>query len=337
MKIKNEEVKLQLGNKKYILHNLILNAYIKKYIDQQLERNDEFISYFKYSRKLNYILLKFDEQLIFDEETILQNTDFDIALIFENVNIKQTCTSNRIITEYFYNSYSNVRVFDYSDNTSKEIKDFNNRKITAIGFNTTYLDLNSSDTPVCSVIDTANYNLYLLNDQKLTFSRKDIVETDGIFKSDLKNVTFPLHLSVAGIEEKTNEWVCENHGNGYGKLKSIGLSTNDKLDIEKEFYIEDIGYTVKKNNNRIEFNEIDNYLSIEKLLPNSKILPLANLYPLTPQYKYIVFKYAVIQNDIVMSDTTGDSEYPIERGFYYVAYPISRYGKSKIYLEYERS
>ncbi len=330
MKIKNEEVKLKIGEKQYVFHNLILDSYIKKFIDSQLLTNYESLYGLKYTKSLKYILLKLDNPISFDEKSVLQNKDFDIALLFDSFEPKQIASSNKIIVEYFYNSNKEISVLDYSDNKTKKLRDFDDRKITAIAFNTYWRPDLPDMIPVCSVIDTSNYNLFLMKDQKLTMSRKDIFETDGIFKSDLKAVKFPLHLSVKGLEGKANEFVADEHSNGYGILKSIGLSTNEYYKIEKEFDINKIGYSINKNT--IEFNEIDNYLSIEKLLPSNELFPFSNLYPLASQYEYVVFKYAVVQSDIV-----DNLRYPVERGYYYIVYPVSKYGKSKVKLKYERS
>lgn len=329
MKIKNEQVRLKIGEKQYLFHNLILDAYIKKFIDFQLLTDYSSLTALKYSRSLSHILLKLDTPIDFNEKSVLQNTDFDIAVLFQSKKITQNFSSNRITTEYLYDNVEELNVLDYSDYITKKISEFDNRKITAIAFNT-YWRPDTDVLPVCSVIDTSNYNLYLLKNQELTLSRRDIIETDGIFKSDLKAVNFPLHLSPLGFEEKVNDLVSDNHGKAYGMLKSIGLSSNDDLNIEKEFDIEEIGYSI--TNNTIEFNEIDNYLSIEKLLPSKNLFPISNLYPLESQYKYVVFKYAIVQSDVIET-----ANYPIERGYYYIAYPISKYGKSKVKLKYERS
>lgn len=329
MKVKNEHVKLKIGEKQYVFHNLILDAYIKKFIDFQLLNDYSLLNALKYSRSLSYILLKLDTPIEFNEKSNLQNTDFDIAILFESKKITQNFSSNRVITEYLYDSVKELNVLDYSDYMTKKISEFDNRQITAIAFNT-YWRPDTDILPVCSVIDTSNYNLYLLKDQKITLNRRDIIETDGIFKSDLKAVNFPLHLSPLGFEEKVNDLVSDNHGKAYGMLKSIGLSSNDDLNIEKEFDIEEIGYSIIDNT--IEFNEIDNYLSIEKLLPKNNLFPFSNLYPLESQYKYVVFKYAIVQSDLIEN-----TNYPIERGYYYIAYPVSKYGKSKVKLKYERS
>lgn len=330
MKIKNEEVSLKIGEKQYLFHNLILDSYIKKFIDLQLLTDYKSLGGLKYSRKLSYILLKLDTPIIFNEQSVLQNTDFDVAILFESKEISQSFSSNRIVTEYSYNGNKELNVLDYSDNKTKKLSEFNDRKITAIAFNTYWRPDLPEILPVCSVIDTSNYNLYLFKNQKLTIRRKDIFETDGVFKSDLKSVTFPLHLSVDGIEEKVNEFVSDNHGNGYGILKSIGLSSREDYTIEKEFNIKEIGYQTM--NNIIEFNEVDNYLSIDKLLPSNNLFPISYLYPLSSQYKYIIFKYAIVQSDI-----DGNIRYPVERGHYYMIYPVSKYGKSKVKIKYERS
>lgn len=330
MKIRNEEVKLILGDKQYQFKNTILDSYIKKFIDSQLISNYENINGLTYSKRLEYVLLKLDEPIEFSEKSVLQNKDFSIAILFDYKKTIESFYSNKIIVEYFYNTDRELKVLDYSDNVTKKLSDFTERKITAIAFNTYWRPDLPDILPVCSVIDTSNYNLYLLDKQKLIMSRKDIFETDGIFMSDTNTIKYPVHLSVVGMTDKVNELVANNHSEGRGILKSIGLSTRDDYRIEKEFNINDIGYTIL--NNTIEFNEVDNYLSIEKLLPTNKMFPISNLYPLTSNYKYVIFKYAVVQSDIVNSN-----KYPLERGFYYIVHPITKFGKSKVKIKYERS
>lgn len=202
----------------------------------------------------------------------------------------------------------------------------------------------SYKTPVCAILDTSNYNMYLQQNQDFSITRRDIITTDALFYSSNKNkIPGPVHLAPYGVPQiiyqpniyrETGVWQSFND-RGYGILYSIGLSSYPDY-IDKEFII---GEDIQVENNGIELNinGLENYLTKDSPLFCSKnIYASTNLYPVKTNYKYVIFKYKVYQEvhsgtyDDVISTST-DTGY-----YYYQAIPISKFGKSNLKIKYER-
>lgn len=82
MKIKNDVVSLKIGDKQYDFNNLIFDEYLKRFVKSQLEKTE--INNLKYSKKLEYCLLKFDTPLKdVSNSSIIYNQEFDIVLMWE--------------------------------------------------------------------------------------------------------------------------------------------------------------------------------------------------------------------------------------------------------------
>lgn len=346
MKIKNDLISVKIGKKQYDFHNLILDEYLKKFAYFQLSDNASNVWI---DRKLSYCLLKFDtpfENL--QENTELHNQDFDICFLFGS-RYNQTITENKIITQYEYDTSGSWNIWDYSKNTIEGVylSNYEGRKITAIGFNSWWApDTNTQiKYPVCAVLDTSNYNLYIQKNQDLSITRKDIITTDALFYSNNSSkVPGPAHLAPDGVpqiiyqpsiyNDEGSFWHNYND-KGQGKLYSIGLSSYvDRID--KEFVV---GQDIEAIPNEIELEieGLENYYSNEKLIyPNSNLYPSANLYSVKSNYKYIIFKYKIWQlvhsgtYDNVVSTNT-DTGY-----FYHQAIPIDKFGKLNMKIKYER-
>lgn len=334
MKIKNSNVKISLNGKIFNFQNTILKGYTKKFVDSQLEKDYSLFNAGKYAKKLNYILLKFDEPLDFDENSILQNTDFDVVLTMDVVN-NVTAGNNQIVVDYLYSRQTKIAVYDYNERKNGYLEDYADKQITAIGFNTNFIPNRPDAFPVCSCLDTLNYNLYVTRNTQFTASRKDVFEIDGLFKSELENINFPLHLNPISFTEKADAWASEKHTPAYALLKSVGLSSGSDLILDKEFDIDDLGY--EKNEEEIIINEIDNYLIEGLLFPNESLFPNNEIYPISAEARYIVLKYVVLQGDYDGESATSENTDWIERGYYYIGFPIDKYGKSKIKIKYERN
>ena len=345
MKIKNELVSIKIGNKYYDFNNLILDEYLKRFVKAQLDKDK--LDSTSYNKKLNYCFLKFDtpfENLKGD--TDLNNQDFDICFISKSIS-NQTINERQISIQYDYQISSNATIFDYSqNNTSAKLSDYYGRKITAIGFNNTYADDSNLEIkiPVCAVLDTSNYNIYLQENQELSITRKDIITTDALFYSNDKNkVQGPAHLAPCGVPQIIHQpniyessFIWKKFDDpGYGILYSIGLSSYTDY-IDKEFVIgQDI--QVEQNGTELKINGLENYLTTDSpLFPSNDIYPSSDIYPIKSNYKYIIFKYKVWQ--IVHSGTYYDTvATPTDTGyFYYQAIPIDKFGKSNLKIKYER-
>ena len=340
MKIRNEFVKIQNGNKKYEFKNLILNEYLKIFAGFQLSTTN--IENVKFDKNIRFCLLKFDTPLEnIDVDMKLHNQDFDICLKGETKKI-QTGSKNQITMQYDYNDEF---IYDFRKSTGIDVKisDYYGRKITAIGFNRWWTNDSNVDESrkwlVCSVLDTSNYNIYLQENQDFVITRKDIITSDAMFYTSNKDkVPYPVHLAPIGVPQIIVQPEIDDikyYNNAYGILYSIGLSSYPDY-IDKEYIIgEDLEAIL--NENEITITGLENYLSTDSPLFSSKdIYASDDLYPVKTDYKYIIFKYKVwqnvhskINNEIVTTYT--DTGY-----YYYQSIPINKYGKTNLKIKYER-
>lgn len=346
MKIKNEIVNLKLGNKQYDFNNLILDEYLKRFARFQLSEDN--IAKVSDDRKLKYVLLKFDTPIEnIQTSTKLNNKDFDICFVGGTIT-NQTIAENQISIQYNYETQSNSLIYDYSKNTANNIRlsDYYGRKITAIGFNSNWADDSnfSWKTPVCAVLDTSNYSIYLQENQDFAITRKDIITTDAVFYTNNKQkIQGPAHIAPFGIpqiieqpniynDDKT-AWSFFNDS-GYGILYSIGLSSYTDY-IDKEFIIgQDVD--IENNEAEITIKNLENYLSKKSIFTGKDLYPSIGLYPIKSNYKYIILKYKVWQ--MVHGGTYENiTSTPTDTGYYYYqAIPINKFGKSNIKIKYER-
>lgn len=308
MIIKNEYVTIATGGKKIELKNTILDEYIKRIIENQFltqNRKDLF---------LKTVVLKFDEELYFNEKSSLNQSDFDILIEgkLSEINI----ANNNITTQYTYPEQAGAFYRIYDANTHSPIYDFNNylnKKITAIGFGT------SSDEEILACLNTSNYNLYIQEEQILSITRKDIFSTDAVFYSPNQIVAGPIHLIEKSNDDYSNNYI--------GILYSIGLSSYIDY-IDKEFVIsKDVEKEI--NDNELIIKGIENYLSSDSsLFSDENLYPASTLYPLKTNYKYVIFKYKIYKMNYRKATDTGH--------YYYQAIPLDKFGKMNLKIKYER-
>lgn len=299
MKIKNDSVRIQIGNKKYDFHNLILNEYIKRLINKQLSKEVATNSNLTKSTKLTYLLLKLDTPINnINQDSVLTNYDFDITIV-HRASIKQDISEKQVVIQYDYSILVNDYVIDLktaqlgkdSSETIKQLADFYDRKITAIGFTTHWYPY--KEVPVCAVLDTSNYSIFLEKNQDLTISRKDIITTDAEFSTNNKEkVKGPAHLSPLGLpqiiyqpsivqtlkDDEGNDYIKKHEFYDYAKgvLTSVGLSQNPNY-IEKEYKI---GEDIQAVNNETEI-EINGIINDEK--EEGNVYPSDELFPIEPR------------------------------------------------------
>ena len=344
MKIKNDLVLIKIGKKRYEFKNLILNEYLNTFARAQLNKDDIYVT--KNNKNLQYLLIKFDTPLEnIAEESILNNDDFDIALVLGKT-VLQEINENGITVQYTYKITGDFAVIDYSTNETlyNDISKFYGKKITALGFNRSFITLPNAKVNVCAVLDTSNYNIYLQKKQEFTVTRKDIITTDTIFFSnDKSKIAGPIHLAPFPNKAliKPNE-VYDDTGNrwftgsdeSFGIIYSIGLSSYvDRID--KEFVIgEDVEIT--QNGAELEIKGLNNAISREFICPNENIYPSSNLYPIKSNYKYMIVKYKAWQQ--ILSGTYDNPIRTItDTGyFYYQAIPIRKFGDLDLKIKYER-
>ena len=358
MKVKNDLIRIEIGNKKYDFQNIILNEYLKRLTIKQLDKESATSEQFTKSIELKYILLKLDKPILdINIDSNLNNYDFDIAIVntrTEELNISK----KSVVMQYIYKTDEDPFVVDI--NLAKEgksaivhLSNFNNRKITAIGFTTHWWHY--KELPICAVLDTSNYNIYLNENQKFTVTRKDIFTTDAEFyTNDEEKVKGPAHLSPLGLPQiiyqpdihktEKNDDGTESDSTysfydyGKGVLESVGLSQNPNY-IEKEYKI---GKDVQAINNGTEI-EINGIINDEKeegsIYPSSDLFPSESLYPEECNYKYIIFKYVIYQ--YVATGQLNSEGNPIQEikdtgCYYYQAIPLENFKKMKVKIKYER-
>ena len=315
MRIENNEITITTGNKKTIYKNLIMDAYLKKFRDAQLVSPAESRA-LKYSRSLEYILLKFDTNLDFNVETDVYNRDFDVCIIFDSRKVNQTIYKNKVEINYIYNSSGEINnIIDYATGTTKRLADYVGRKITAIGFNTYFLPTNPTVIPVCAILDTSNYNLYIMDSEKLSFSRKDTISSDAEFYTE-DEIEGATHLAAKAIIGETDA-LCT-------QLVAFGF-TNEK-NVIQDRYVVNGNYELVDTS--IIFNEVENAFNDNIKYASESIVASNNVYCDRENFKYISFEYDsfLLRNGIY--------EY---KGKYFMLIPIKEYGNTILKIDYERS
>lgn len=318
MIIKNDLVSLKIGDKQYDFNNLILDEYLKRFANAQLDL--EHLENFGYSRLLSCCLIKFDTPIKnIQADLEIENQEFDIC--FFRSNNKQSVSEQQVVIQYEYNTDA---ILDYEKNSTIDISYYYGKKITAIGFNSYH----TTGLKICAIMDVSNYNIYLQKNQNIAITRRDIITTDTMFYSNnINKILGPVHLCPDGVAQIFDK-------KGYGILSSIGLSSYPNY-MDKEFVI---GEDVQLENKGIELNinGLENYLATDSpLFCGEDIYPSTNLYPVKTNYKYVIFKYKVWQ--MVHSESHDNISKPTDTGYYYYqAIPIEKFGKSNLKIKYER-
>lgn len=316
MKVKNNFVKIQNGDKTYIRQNMILNKYIKRIFDGQLDLNH-------LTSKISSCFIKLDtpiENVDYDSE--LTMNDFDLiffggtsdSYVGENkFNKISERNKNSIKINYLFN---NEGLFYYKDGQNyyaSDFKMFNGRKITAIGFG--YVNV------VFAFLDTSNMNIIINGDEGLNVTREDIFQSDGV----CNGFEYPLHLvndsALYNLE-------YEEHGSESiqiiteAQLYSVGFGNTLGL-MEEEYLIQDV--QTSRDDTSITFN-----LNRVKKLGH---YPSENLqlgfYPTMDNSKYLIFKYRLYKHK---SDNTNIY---LDK-YYTMSMPNENFGNLDIKLKIER-
>ncbi|MBP3464119.1 MAG: hypothetical protein J6K45_06550 [Clostridia bacterium] len=344
MKICNDLVEIKMGRKKYEFKNLILNNYLKRFAEKQLDMsgNRNFLK----SIRLNYCFFKFDEPITnLNENTELTFEDFDICAVDGAKTIIQDLSEGGCSIKYTY-EFDWV-MWDYNKHTATDnfISNYYGKKVTAIGFFTHWLE--NASNKACAVLDTSNYNIYLQENQGITITRKDIITSDALFWSSNKEITGPLHLAPIGgtpLLEQKEEWdvgytIITKPQRTYGILNMIGFS-NFINEINEEITVNLLNPTISEKN-ELSFDSIENYYNENSLYSSNTLYP-GEVYAERENYKYVVFKYKVYQ-EVVYVEKNENGEYEqqyivTDTGAYYLqSIEIKKYGLSNLKIKYERS
>lgn len=288
MKIKNDLVRIKVGKKKYDFHNLILNEYLRRFALGQTSSENAVVLKFSQRRDVGYILLKFDTPISeLNENSELSNYDFDICII-NRAKYSQNLSEKNVIVQYSYEFKENDSVLDEviasqggdSSTVIKHLKEFYGRKIMAIGFTGHWWYKDS--TPVCAVLDTSNYNIYLEENQEFSITRRDIITTDAEFYSNDKDkVPTPVHLAPYGVPQIINQPdIVDSEGainsfynNAYGALYSIGKGYVPNVIEEEKIIGEDA--KVVNNGTSLTISSVENEdVGTEALYPSDDLYPI---------------------------------------------------------------
>lgn len=263
MKVKNEYVVIKNGKKQIKVHNLILNNFLSQIIANQFDVIE------RKNLNMYYIFIKFDTNLSFDEASQLTKNDFDLAVYCCFYNTEMTKTD--IINNYTYKIEKGYYATEIA--TNEEINNFENynqRKITAIGFgNNTYDNL-------YACLDVSNYNIYFDSSQIFSITRKDVLSTDGYFYSQDDIVQAPIHLGDGIGISNPRTGLYKDY---YGILKSIGLGINPFKMLE-EHDLRPYAQHIETGINNINIlDELTIEYIDEGLFPASNTYPASNIYP----------------------------------------------------------
>lgn len=315
MKIKNDYIKIVIGNRNYDFNNMILDTYLRYMAEIQENFNNQYWQ----APMLGKCYVKFDRKLEFDETSIISQYDFDTEFEMEN-NYLNTST-NKIEVEYIYKPMV-------------DISSYIGKKITAIGFFDSYGD-------VCyACLNLYDYSLTIRNGENIAIARKDTLSTEATFVSSSTKIKYPLHLSpfvLDWYEENPKITTSKPYYGGFvsARLESVGLGTN-KNEMRKEITLNE--------DNTVYFGEqiiFKNIFSNENLLgilQPSFEYPSNSLYPADTQssFTYIFLKYKLYYN---IYSNVGSANYEhVDSGEWYtLSIPFNITGDFNYAIKYERS
>ena len=240
MKVKNEYVRLKIGNKEITKKNMILNLYLKYLIDAQLGTDGS-----KVNTDISRIGIRLDSSLDVNEDSELIMTASNFQLQFFNPKYTITKTPNTLQINYYADD-SNGIIYDSQYKLLSELEELNGRKITGIAFGNTLRAL--------TYLDTTEYDLTFDNRLILEVSRLDILTTDGLASSLEGDLDYPFHLAQrksAEYDENGNQLFCQLYSVGFGMTPRlmneeypIGtyVTINRDDDYSYSFELENIGY-----------------------------------------------------------------------------------------------
>lgn len=313
MKVKNNFVKIQNGNKTYIRKNMILNTYITRLFNAQLDTTHS-------TSQIASCFIKFDtpiENVQYD--TVLTQSDFDVTLFDSTTNEVVGNEKFQKMTERNKNNikinylFSNEGLFYAGDEYlySNDFARFDRKKITAIGF--------GFGNAVFAFLDTSNMNIIINGNEGINITREDILQSDGI----CKGFEYPLHL-VNDIADYDAVYIEHTTLIKKAQLYSVGFGNTLGL-MEEEYLIGNV--QVARDDNSITFNvnrvkKVGHYPSENLHL---------GFYPTMDNSKYLIFKYRLYRYS-----TAAQGLYEYTDEYYTMSMPNENFGDLEIKLKLER-
>lgn len=319
MKIKNDFIKIKIGEKEYEFRNLIFNEYLQRIATRQTKLGNSW-TVTKDDIELNYLSLKLDEpfnNVTPDKKINVNNMDISY---FDVVDIRLKTSEKSIQIQYTYKlGYDFATYYGRVDKQNNTLISFNGlseykgRKIAGIGFQTWFVALSDLDLNLMAYLDVSEQNIYIQENQDIIITRQDTFSTDAKFYSNDKEISYPLHLAPISNIDIYKPVFVDTQDNSYtyqvdkatATLYSVGFSNRiDK--IEKEF-IMGKDFTPVIEGNKLKIKDIENKYFKRLLQPSQNIFPLINLYPSQENFKYIIYKYKLYESRL-----TGEYEFDEE-------------------------
>lgn len=327
-KIKNVSVDIKIGKREYKLKNLILDTLLNNYAKSL---STEF--YNNQNKILSECCVSFSKKVI-SNNTILQAKDFDICIL--NKTFNTVCNGTRITNKYVCTTENNA-IFDYKKMEQSSINQYVGNKIYFLGF--TYWFEPSSE--ILAILDVSNYDIYIYENEEITITRLDEINTDAIFTSFHDNVKGPIHLLPDGIEGILPLQILWNEDN----TQSITIYNNAYAKLEKVSFANKIGEHELETEIGLNYSVLNNIFTIKNIIcpklifPNPNLFPSADLYTLVQYYKYINLHFKLYQK---MAEGTFD-DYELVETYTGAEYmqtfhlkEIEKEGNLEIKIKYER-
>lgn len=334
MKVSNDFIKIKIGKKEYQYRNLIFDEYFKRIINRQIIGVENNIVKTKIA--LDYLSIKLDEPLpnINSSSEILVN-DMDIMYV-DNVDVRLNTSKNKNVIIYSFNLDINGYYGRINHETNQfemfeGLNEYLGRKIAMIGFQTWFVSMGDWNLKLCAYLDVSKDNIYIQENQNILITRQDSFYTDAEFFSNDSIVNYPLHISPMSKTKIFNEIPIEEEDGSVrllqtdkssSKLHSIGFSNNINK-IEKEFIL---GQDIEaiQEINKIIFKNVENRYNGNYIYAQNNLYAGQNLYPLQEKFKYVIYKYKLLEDK-----WTGEIEYdeegypsyieePTDTGLYYL-------------------
>ena len=291
MKVKNEFIKIKMGKKSITLQNLILDNYLKAVKNIQFTTNTTPTDI-----KFELVSFMLNNEIYISPEQEYRQSDFYFSQGGGKKEVSYV--GGTAVVDYYYNINRN------------EIIDYLGAKITAIAF-----AYSNNGYKYGAIVDTSNYDLYIVEDSELQITIRDICQTDGFYYSN-ENVNAILHMFP-----DRHEYFTPNTQSyeviRWGVLKSVGLGVSinnideeyDISDYEEELTDTEFGYEINRilnieHANEGLFPDLDLYPALdlypervirEPLYPSNDIYPSIELYPREVPYQYAQLKYQVYE------------------------------------------
>lgn len=280
MKVKNEYIQIKIGNKIWTKKNMILNEYLYRMFDSQINTiHDQCY--------ISNCFLKLDtpiENVDYDSEILPSEFDITIRNVLNEKYFKKRTikTNNSIKINYIFDNNS-IFIIGNEWHDASILKNYTNRRIMGIGFG---IDNTSN---IFAYLDTSNMNIIINYNESISISRIDLLQSDGI----CEGIDYPLHLVNDFAFKNTKDVIVDElYTQEYTKaqLYSVGFGSYKGV-MEEEYLIGNV--ETDRTNDSITFN-----IQRDKLIGK---YPSDNLWlgftPTKDNSKYLIFKYRLYRID----------------------------------------